>query len=71
VSRGRDGDYILGDPVDLDEEDDLVPGSEDLLDDIRDDDIGIDEDPEAAELPDDDLEAPAAGEPFTGDVPLG
>jgi len=71
VSPGRNGDYILGNPADLDKEDDLVPGSEDLPDDIRDDDIGVEEDPEVVEVPDDDLDAPADGEPFTGEVPLG
>ena len=57
-------------PVDVVEDDDEVPGSDDLPADIREDDLSPHE-PPAAEVPstDSDIDEPVAGEPDEGDIP--
>lgn len=69
MSGGPHGAFIKGAPADTDDED-LVPDSEDLPDDIADDDFGADEEPEAQPLPADDLDAPAEGTPHVGEIPV-
>ena len=57
-------------PVDVVDDDDEVPGSDDLPGDIREDDLSPHE-PPAAEVPstDSDIDEPVAGEPDEGEIP--
>jgi hypothetical protein len=70
MTDDANGRFVKGDPADIDPDDDTVAGSEGLSDDIRDGDLAADEDPGTAALPNDDPDAPAEGEPFSGEVPL-
>jgi hypothetical protein len=67
---GLDVDPDEGPPVDVAEDDDTVPGSDDLPDEIREDDLAAEE-PADADIPagETDLDAPVAGEPDEGDIP--
>jgi hypothetical protein len=67
---GLDVDPDEGPPVDVAEDDDIVPGSDDLPDEIREDDLAPEE-PADVDTPsaETDLEAPVAGEPEEGDIP--
>jgi len=67
---GLDVDPAEGPPVDVAEDDDIVPGSDDLPDEIREDDLAPEE-PADVDTPsaETDLEAPVAGEPEEGDIP--
>jgi hypothetical protein len=57
-------------PTDIVEDEDTVPGSDDLPDDIREDDLTPHEPVEAAlPVPETDVDAPVAGQPDEGEIP--
>jgi hypothetical protein len=69
-AAGHQQGLVAESPVDVDVDDDIVPGSEDLPDEIHDDDLAPEEPPEAAvAAPDTDLDAPVEGEPVEGEIP--
>jgi hypothetical protein len=62
---------VVGPPADVDDEDDdVVPGSDDLPETIHEDDIAAHEPPgDDAAAPDTDLDAAVEGEPDEGEIP--
>jgi hypothetical protein len=67
---GADVDPNEGPPTDVVEDDDTVPGSDDLPDDIREGNLAAHEPPEPdVPTPDSDLDETVAGEPDEGEIP--